>query len=41
MMIDQDLARELAMKLWRLLPEVSDKDAIYQSVEFLQEIYKS
>jgi Fe2+ or Zn2+ uptake regulation protein len=33
-------AQDLANKLWRLLPEVSDKDTIYQAVEFLQDLDK-
>ena len=37
-MNDTMTAQDLANKLWRLLPEVSDKDAIYQAVEFLQDL---
>jgi hypothetical protein len=39
-MSDTMTAQDLANKLWRLLPEVSDKDTIYQAVEFLQDLDK-
>lgn len=39
-MSDTMTAQDLANKLWRLLPEVSDKDAIYKAVELLESLDK-
>ena len=36
-----ETAQALANALWRLLPEVSDTDAIYDAVEYLENIAKS
>lgn len=34
-------AQSIANALWKLLPEVSDKEAIYDAVAFLEDIAKS
>jgi hypothetical protein len=40
-MAKYETPQALANALWRLLPEVSDTDAIYDAVAYLEEIAKS
>lgn len=40
-MAKYETAQALANALWRLLPEVSDTDAIYDAVLYLEEIAKA